>query len=114
VTAAQDQAGFLRALADHLDTHPHLATTWIQWRTHRGAELQLSSRHDPAALAAWAESINVDELNIDRMLSGAVHVHAVGRIGGHAVDVWAAVPALDDTGLAHDHIITLDVLRGLT
>lgn len=113
MTGAQRQAAFLRALADHLDRHPHLAPVWIydsgvKWR------LQLEYGTTPRNLADWAESLGATELVVTRIAStGATHLHAHGYIGGHTVDMWNHVPALDDVVIGTGHLVSVTRLREL-
>jgi hypothetical protein len=117
VTRAQDQAVFLHALAAHLEAgwYVDLVTPHISWSPDRPARLHVGSLvYGGSALLAWAESIDVDELEVRIVTGGEAHVHAHGRIGGHAVDVWDAVPALNDTGLTSGEIVSIDVLRAVS
>lgn len=83
VTPAQSTAEWYRALARHLDEHPHLPPPAYVKASDKAVQI---GGHDPADLLAWAHSVGVAELRVD-LLGETAHVHADCGIG----EVWAAV-----------------------
>lgn len=108
-------ADFYRALADHLDAHPHLAPVNVD-RATPGIDLQLVSPSGPADLAAWAESFRVTELTVRRPGDGAdgwCHVDATTELAGTTTRVWTAVPELADHHHPPGSTVTVGELRAL-
>lgn len=84
------QAEFLRALADHLDTH-QLPAVIVHWHGWDPIALQLLDADATKAIVAWARSLNVDEAEA-REIGPDWHVAVSGRIGDHNVRTWGPVP----------------------
>jgi hypothetical protein len=96
------QASFLRALADHLDSHAVLGVniSWYPWYgrdSDRPIPLQLSvdtldeTEDDTVRqLAAWAASLGVTTARL-RNVNGRIHVHIHGQLAEWHVDVWDAI-----------------------
>lgn len=75
----------LRALADHLDQHPHLATSYsISTRiTSWAFEVQtFGGRQSIANLLAWHDSLDSASVTAKTSANGAVHVHIHGLLEG--------------------------------
>lgn len=91
-TPAQQHAAFLRALADHLDAHPDLATPEI---ISTSRQLQIGDRgRGPGALIAWFRSVGARDLRVD-LFPDYASVRAVNvRIGDQTADVWGGVEGL--------------------
>jgi hypothetical protein len=86
---ASTEAAFLRALADHLDTHqlPDVIIHWRVW-ADMSVDLQLSSSDDTIPdLIAWAASLGTTEVKL-RNIEGRLYLHVYGRIGERDVEVW--------------------------
>lgn len=85
---------FLRALADHLDTHPHLADVNVLWTGTDEIDLQLRGLGSrAAALADWAQSLDIDTIQV-RRIAASDHVGAVFILAGVATRVWTALAQL--------------------
>jgi hypothetical protein len=86
---ASNEAAFLRALADHLDTH-QLPDVLIHWRiwAKMSVELQLTGSDDTIPdLIAWAASLDTTEVKL-RNIEDRLYLHVYGRIGERDVEVW--------------------------
>lgn len=90
LTPAQEQAVFLRALADHLDAHPGLPHVTVDrslipptWRLRAESDETLK-------FTALCRSLNVTGLRVF-VLDGFAECRAATRIGGIDVTVWSAV-----------------------
>jgi hypothetical protein len=94
-TPAQDYAAFLRAVAEHLDAHPHLTEPWI--RPGPIPMLHIPTTEVPVArsFVAWCRSLGVRDLHVG-LFPQAAHVHAVDVPIGDVVvaELWAGVDGL--------------------
>ncbi|MGH3938899.1 MAG: hypothetical protein ACRDTG_09745 [Pseudonocardiaceae bacterium] len=92
LTAAHRQARLLRALADHLDEHPHLPTVAQPFRL-QGDELELRAPDGPDGLSAWARSIGATQLRVVAIKDkGWSAIYARGALrGAISVEVWSSV-----------------------
>lgn len=105
------QAGFFRALADHLTSYPELAQVYVSVPGYDGrVTLQLDPRASQADLAAWAASLGATRLNVRRLSQGGVHLDAQGTVADHDVQVWCAAHDLDNSDLADGDRLQLEVL----
>lgn len=90
LTPAQQQAVFLRALADHLDAHPDLPHVTVD-RSLVPSTWRLRAYDDEATkFTALCRSLNVTGLRVF-VLDGFAECRAATRIGGIDVTVWSAV-----------------------
>lgn len=102
LTAAQQQADFLTALAEHLRVHPHLVVFAM---TASGDMYLRTDDEDPraaaGALVAWFASVGATDLWVRLYIEpdyregyAAVHAHDV-TIGGQPVrNLWGTVRGL--------------------
>lgn len=91
-TPSYELAGFLRALADHLDRWD-LASVNVSSDHGGGWCLQLFSGDASAGLTGWARSFGVAQLSV-RPLAEQVNVQFSTTLGGYPVMVWGCVDAL--------------------
>lgn len=108
MTAATEQAGLFRALADHLDAHPDLPAIWT------GLGVQIVGDHG-RGIVAWARSldlpaIDLQPLNTTSIAPTRVHGQVRGDIDGHLVTVWCEIPELSGTDR---NVIAVDELEQL-
>lgn len=115
--SAAVQAVFLRALADHMEVHPWLATVMIHYHEHSRpgfhddhpslpVMLQLTGRDDPFAdgFTRWALSLGIDTYHAADGNHDEMFLHAYGELGGHSVDVFTDCPAGNVTHHGHGPI----------
>jgi hypothetical protein len=116
VTAATAQAALFRALADHLDHHPHLPTLWIGvgMQIHTGGDTDGSRAR---GLIAWARSLDHPAIELEPVgVESIAPTKVRGRIAtrlpsGHGLDIWCEIPEV-----LHDPdrtVITVDELETL-
>lgn len=93
---ARQLAAFLRALAEHLDAHPHLAPFGfgIHWPT---AETSLhADGHGADPIRAWARTLGATEITAHWVTDKQLNAQVEGVIGGFRVRVWCVAPELAD------------------
>ena len=114
LTPAQQQARFLRALAAHLDAHPHLAEVYPYgsgdcWQLRVLPREDESRDDDTVSLIEWARSLDAGALRV-MAIPGQdwSSVKFTADVDGHPATVWAPVQglppevtALSVTELAH-------------
>ncbi len=113
----RDFTSQLRALADHLDHHPHLLTTGIYriverhngYGGYEGLEVRLEANgtNGPTDLAAWAATFDGYESHAYRWPSGVTghitsHIAETNALRHHLLEVVAELPA-DTATVAGDH-----------
>lgn len=92
------QTPFLRDLADHLDANPTLRPVVVRESWRGDPELILKYGSDEKDVDAWASSTGADTIKVVAIGGGRqAHLRAVGRIGGHGVDVLAVVDNFRET-----------------
>lgn len=94
MTAALEQAAFLRALASHLAHHPDLPDVIVHYWRYQLIELQLKS-NDARDFHAWADSLDGATVQIGAVEDdGGCHVlaDADACIGRRRIRLWGYIP----------------------
>lgn len=101
LTPAQQQAAFLRLLADHQDAHSGLAEVATQPYRIAPARWQIRilnpdhADRDPWPLIRWARSLDAEQLRAMPITDEAwSSVKFDAEIGPHAAQVWAPIEGL--------------------